>query len=187
MPYAPPAPPVLPRNVSVVRALRRRGFVLEALADEGPEERRARLQTALLALFRDEAGEAAFQALWESARGTVLAFVLESMREPLQTHFNSYRHPRIQPAIFSVSIIGPYDPKGPGDTPSRRRLFISNPATAADEDRSAKRILASLMRRAYRRPIAEADIQGPFALYRKARADGDFDAGIEMAVFIPGV
>jgi len=108
--------------------------------------------------------------------------VLESMREPYQTHFNSYRHPRIQPAIYSVSIIGPYEPKGPGDTPSRRRLFISNPATSADEDRAAKRILASVMRRAYRRPITDADIQGPFALYRKARVDGDFDAGIEMAL-----
>jgi len=108
--------------------------------------------------------------------------VLESMREPYQTHFNSYRHPRIQPAIYSVSIIGPYDAKGPGDTPTRRRLFISNPATPADEDRAAKRILASLVRRAYRRPVTDADIQGPFALYRKARADGDFDAGIEMAL-----
>ena len=108
--------------------------------------------------------------------------VLESMREPYQTHFNSYRHPRIQPAIYSVSIIGPYEPKGPGDTPSRRRLFISNPTTPADEDRAAKRILASVMRRAYRRPITDADIQGPFALYRKARVDGDFDAGIEMAL-----
>ena len=108
--------------------------------------------------------------------------VLESMREPYQTHFNSYRHPRIQPAIYSISIIGPYEPKGPGDTPSRRRLFISNPTTPADEDRAAKRILASVMRRAYRRPITDADIQGPFALYRKARVDGDFDAGIEMAL-----
>ncbi|HEU4934806.1 MAG TPA: DUF1592 domain-containing protein [Vicinamibacterales bacterium] len=108
--------------------------------------------------------------------------VLESMREPYQTHFNSYRHPRIQPAIYSVSIIGPYEPKGPGDTPSRRRLFIANPATPGDEDRAAKRILASVMRRAYRRPITDADIQGPFALYRKARVDGDFDAGIEMAL-----
>jgi hypothetical protein len=38
------------------------------------------------------------------------------------------------------------------------------------------------MRRAYRRPVTDADLQGPLALYRKARADGDFDAGIEMAV-----
>ncbi len=108
--------------------------------------------------------------------------VLESVREPYQTHFNSYRHPRIQPAIYSISIIGPYDAKGPGDTPSRRRLFVSNPATAADEDRSAKLILASLMRRAYRRPVTDADLQGPFDLYKKARTDGDFDAGIEMAL-----
>jgi uncharacterized protein DUF1592/uncharacterized protein DUF1588/uncharacterized protein DUF1587/uncharacterized protein DUF1585/uncharacterized protein DUF1595 len=108
--------------------------------------------------------------------------VLESIREPYQTHFNSYRHPRIQPAIYSVSIIGPYEAKGPGDTPSRRRLFVSNPATAADEDRAAKQILASLMRRAYRRPVTDADLQGPFDLYKKARTDADFDAGIEMAV-----
>ncbi len=108
--------------------------------------------------------------------------VLESVREPYQTHFNSYRHPRIQPAIYSISIIGPYDAKGPGDTPSRRRLFISNPASTADEDRSAKQILASLMRRAYRRPVTDADLQGPFELYKKARTDGDFDAGIELAV-----
>jgi hypothetical protein len=38
------------------------------------------------------------------------------------------------------------------------------------------------MRRAYRRPVTDADVQGPLALYRNARADGDFDAGIEMAV-----
>ncbi len=108
--------------------------------------------------------------------------VLESVREPYQTHFNSYRHPRIQPAIYSISIIGPYDAKGPGDTPSRRRLFVSQPATSADEDRAAKRILASVMRRAYRRPVTDADLQGPFELYQKARTDGDFDAGIEMAL-----
>jgi len=108
--------------------------------------------------------------------------LLESMRQPYQTHFNSYRHPRIQPAIYSISIVGPYDPKGPGETPSRRRIFSTVPAAGADEDGSAKRILASLMRRAYRRPVTDADVQGPFELYQKARKDGDFDAGIEMAL-----
>ena len=106
----------------------------------------------------------------------------ETARQPYQAHFNSYRHPRIQPAVYSVSIVGPYDAKTSGDTPSRRRIFVSSPAAAADEDRSAKLILASLMRRAYRRPVTDADLQGPLALYRKARADGDFDAGIEMAL-----
>ena len=108
--------------------------------------------------------------------------LLEGPRQPYQTHFNSYRHPRIQPAIYSVSIIGPYVAKGPGDTPSRRRIFVSHPASPAQEDQTAKRILASLVRRAYRRPVTDADIQGPFALYQEARKDGDFDAGIEMAL-----
>jgi mono/diheme cytochrome c family protein len=108
--------------------------------------------------------------------------LLETPRQPYHTHFNSYRHPRIQPAIYSVSIIGPYAPKGPGDTPSRRRIFVSRPATPGQEEPAARRILASLMRRAYRRPITDADLAGPLALYREARRGADFEAGIEMAV-----
>src|SRR6185436_874435 len=46
----------------------------------------------------------------------------------------------------------------------------------------AKRILAALMRRAYRRPVTAADLQGPLELYRSARSEGGFDAGIEMAL-----
>ena len=109
----------------------------------------------------------------------------ETTRQPYQAHFNSYRHPRIQPAVYSISIVGPYAATRPGDTPSRRRIFVSRPAgplSTEDEERSAKQILTSLMRRAYRRPVTDADVQGPLSLYRKARADGDFDAGIEMAV-----
>ena len=51
--------------------------------------------------------------------------------------------------------------KGPGDTPSRRRIFVSRPASRSQEDGSARRILAALMRRAYRRPVTDADLQGP--------------------------
>ncbi len=108
--------------------------------------------------------------------------LLETARQPYQAHFNSYRHPRIQPAIYSISIIGPYDATGPGETPSRRRIFVSRPANPNEEERSAQRILTSLMRRAYRRPVVAADLQGPLELYRSARSEGDFEAGIEMAV-----
>ena len=108
--------------------------------------------------------------------------LLETERQPYQAHFNFYRHPRLQPAMYSISIIGPYAAKGPGDTPSRRRIFVCRPANPGEEEGCAKRILATTMRRAYRRPVSDADIQGPFELYRKARAEGDFDAGIEMAL-----
>jgi len=108
--------------------------------------------------------------------------LLETQRQPYETHFNSYRHPRIQPAVYSVSIVGPYSARGPGDTPSRRRLFGSWPAGRDQDDHSAKVILGSLMRRAYRRPVTDADLQGPFELYRKTRASEGFEAGIEMAL-----
>jgi len=108
--------------------------------------------------------------------------LLETARQPYQAHFNFYRHPRIQPAIYSLSIVGPYAAKGPGETPSRRRIFVSRPANPDEEDGSARRILAALMRRAYRRPVTDADLQGPLELYRKTRAEEGFEAGIEMAV-----
>jgi hypothetical protein len=108
--------------------------------------------------------------------------LLETARQPYQAHFNFYRHPRVQPAIYSISIIGPYAPKGPGETPSRRRIFVSRPETPGGEERAAKQILATLIRRAYRRPVTDADLQGPFELYRKAQAEEGFEAGIEMAL-----
>jgi hypothetical protein len=121
--------------------------------------------------------------------------LLETPRRPYQAHFNSYRHPRIQPAIFSIAIIGPYALKGSGDTPSRRRIFgkpaapklsrvsLSEGGPAPDQDeRAAKRVLMALMRRAYRRPATDQDLHGPLNLYRQARAAEGFDAGIEMAL-----
>ncbi len=110
------------------------------------------------------------------------SLLLETPRQPYRAHFNSYRHPRIQPAVYSISIVGPYDADGPGDTPSRRRIFVTQPANPNEEDAAAKRILTTLMRRAYRRAVTDAELQGPFDLYRNARTDGDFDAGIEMAL-----
>jgi mono/diheme cytochrome c family protein len=111
--------------------------------------------------------------------------LLETARQPYQAHFNFYRHPRVQPAIYSISIVGPYASSGPGETPSRRRIFVSpaNPSpNPKDEDGAARRILTALMRRAYRRPVTAADLRSPLALYREARAEGDFEAGIEMAL-----
>ena len=108
--------------------------------------------------------------------------LLETPRQPYQTHFNYYRHPRIQPAVYSVSIVGPFAATGPGDTPSRRRILLVHPANAAQEDAAARKTIAALMRKAYRRPIADAELAGPLQLYRGARADSDYEGGIEAAV-----
>ena len=108
--------------------------------------------------------------------------LLETARQPLQSHFNMHRHPRMTPAIFQVSITGPYAAAGADDTPSRRRIFIANPSRVSEEEGCAKQILATLMRRAYRRPVSAADVEGPMAFFREGRAEGNFDTGIERAL-----
>ena len=113
------------------------------------------------------------------------SLILETARQPYEAHFNYYRHPRLQPAVYEISIVGPYNPAGAGDTPSRRRIFTCSPggtASASKEDECAKKILSALMRRAYRRPATDADLKKPFELYQAAKAAEGFDAGIEMGV-----
>ena len=89
---------------------------------------------------------------------------------------------RVQPAVYEISIVGPYNPAGAGDTPSRARIFTCRPAARAGEDACAADILSNLMRRAYRRPVTGADLARPIELYRAARDEGGFDAGIEMGL-----
>ena len=108
--------------------------------------------------------------------------LLETARQPLQSHFNERRHPRINPAISQVSITGPYTPRGADDTPSRRRIFVCRPTAPREEEACAKKILSTLLRRAYRRPVTEADVNGPMLLYREGRSEADFDAGIGQAL-----
>ncbi len=106
----------------------------------------------------------------------------ETKRQPYQAHFNLHRHPRLSPAVFQVSITGPYDAKGPSDTPSRRRIFIAHPKNPGEEDACARRILSQLMRRAYRRPVTADDLKTPLRLFHQARTEGTFESSIEMAL-----
>lgn len=86
------------------------------------------------------------------------------------------------PQVDKVVISGPYQASGRGDTPSRERIFVCRPATAKDEEPCARTILATLARRAFRRPVTDSDIQPLLAFYKSGRAQGDFDQGIEKAL-----
>jgi len=108
--------------------------------------------------------------------------LLETERQPYNAHFNMHRHPRLSPAIYQVSINGPYDSTGPGDSPSRHRIFVSRPTKPAEEEACAQRILSTLMRRAWHRPVVTADVEKLMTFYRKARETNGFDAGIESAL-----
>ena len=108
--------------------------------------------------------------------------LIETERQPYRAHFNQDRHPRQQPAVYSVSVAGPFDPTGTGDTPSRDRVFSCRPATAADESDCAASIISTLTRRAYRRPVSDRDLAMPLVFYEQGRAEGGFEAGVEMAL-----
>jgi mono/diheme cytochrome c family protein len=87
-----------------------------------------------------------------------------------------------QPAITLVTLSGPYHPKGPGDTPMRQRIFVCRPTGPTDELPCAKRILSTLTRRAYRRPVSDDDLQDLLPFYDAGRKEESFDVGIEKAL-----
>ena len=85
-------------------------------------------------------------------------------------------------AVERVTISGPFDVTGPGDSPSRRRIFTCQPTTAASEPACARQILSTLARRAYRRPVTDADVQELMPFYTAGRAESNFDRGIQKAL-----
>jgi hypothetical protein len=112
--------------------------------------------------------------------------LLEQVREPFQ-------NPRVSgndggpagslPEVTAVTIVGPYGDTGPGDTPSRRRIFSCHPANPSEESACAKIILSKLARRAYRGFAHDEDTQVLLKFYADGRKDGGtFDSGIEYAL-----
>ena len=91
-------------------------------------------------------------------------------------------------AVEQVAIGGPYAVEGPGDTPSRREIFVCRPEATAtieqedDEEACAGRILGRLARRAYRRPVGGSDVEALLDFFRAGRRDGGFDDGIQFAL-----
>jgi hypothetical protein len=86
------------------------------------------------------------------------------------------------PHVESFSITGPFSATGPGDTPSRRRIFSCRPTAAAQEAACAGDIIGTLARRAFRRPITAAERSRLMAFYQQGRAEGSFEHGIELAL-----
>lgn len=86
------------------------------------------------------------------------------------------------PKVGSVDIQGPFTATGLSETPSRQRVLVCRPATPADELPCATRILSTLARRAFRRPLTDQDLAAPLTFYRTARALGDFESGIREAI-----
>lgn len=85
-------------------------------------------------------------------------------------------------SVSSIAITGPLNPTGPGDTPSRRRIFVCRPNSESEEAPCARKILSTLALRAYRQPPSEADLDALLSFYQAGRKSGTFDTGIEQAL-----
>jgi hypothetical protein len=97
-------------------------------------------------------------------------------------HFQVPGAPGGPPNLDKVVIAGPYNITGRGQTASRERIFVCRPATAAEETPCARKILGTLSRRAFRRPVTDADVRPLMAFYDSGRKEADFDHGIEKAL-----
>jgi Protein of unknown function (DUF1592)/Protein of unknown function (DUF1588)/Protein of unknown function (DUF1587)/Protein of unknown function (DUF1595)/Protein of unknown function (DUF1585) len=84
--------------------------------------------------------------------------------------------------VGSVSIAGPYNVQGPGETPSRDKIFVCRPAGASDEMACAEKILTNIAHHAYRRPVAADDMPALLALYKQGAEAGGFEQGIRLAL-----
>jgi len=107
------------------------------------------------------------------------------IRQPELTLLDTISYKGGDPGIETVTISGPYAAKGPGQTPSRKKIFAcrSDPAaTLAVMESCARSILSSLARQAYRRPVTADDIDYLLAYYRSGQNEAGFDYGIEVAL-----
>jgi hypothetical protein len=102
-------------------------------------------------------------------------------RRPGPFHEGNQLMPVTEPFLASVTITGPFNIRGAGDTPSRRRILVCQPVRRTDEGDCARKVLTTLARRAFRRPVTDADIRPLLAFFNENRGDG-FDAGIELTL-----
>lgn len=84
--------------------------------------------------------------------------------------------------VLQIDVAGPFGAKGIPATPSRQRIYICKPSRFSAETACAQRIVATLARRAYRRPVTDADLAPLMKIYAAERARSDFDHGIEATV-----
>jgi mono/diheme cytochrome c family protein len=100
--------------------------------------------------------------------------VIERVRDDnVQTYFEG---------VGSVTVAGPFNVQGPGETASREKIFTCQPSSSADEMACAEKIITNLAHRAYRRPVTADDMAQLVALYKQGAEQGGFESGIRLAL-----
>jgi cytochrome c551/c552 len=89
---------------------------------------------------------------------------------------------KFYPHVGKMELLGPFKPAGASDSPSAKKIFVCRPASASDETACAKKIVDTLARHAFRRPVTPQDTETLMSFYQQGRNDGSFDTGIERAL-----
>lgn len=138
-------------------------------------------------------GDDTLQLRFRAEAGTHLVGVAFAGRNAKKTGFLTGEMTRLDiqsykgglQTIDSVTITGPFDASGPGQTASRNKIFSCRPpadALAEDEERCARSIFSRIARQAYRRPVSETDVDYLVELYREGRSGNDFESGVELGL-----
>jgi len=116
--------------------------------------------------------------------------------QPFLRDFNSPFAAEGAPHVQTLSVEGPYN-VAPASQPPAARLFLCRPSTSlrttlssskgrpsasVNETTCARRIVSRVARRAYRRPLTQAEVDGLMGFYRTGRTGASFNAGIEFAL-----
>ena len=93
------------------------------------------------------------------------------------------------PHIETLTVTGPYNAAGSGQSASRQRIFTCHPArgertalAAGAERECAEHILSGLARRAYRGAATERDVGELLEFYSRGSRERGFEAGIQTAI-----
>ncbi len=89
---------------------------------------------------------------------------------------------KFYPHVVKMEILGPFKPTGANESPSHQKIFLCHPSDASQETACAKRIVDTLARHAFRRPVTAEDTETLMSFYQQGRNDGTFDTGIERAL-----
>jgi hypothetical protein len=122
---------------------------------------------------------AAFIQRWEAPVDDLLVPVEQTLAD---TQIGSALGVTTLPHLREFAVLGPQKVTGVSETPSRRRIFVCRPLSADEERPCATRIVATLARQAYRRPVTDGDLGGLMKFYEAGRKERDFESGIRTAL-----
>jgi hypothetical protein len=85
-------------------------------------------------------------------------------------------------ALNQIEVQGPFNPTGLSATPARDKIFVCQPAAAAEEDACATQIVSRIARLAYRGPVAQDDLQKLMTVYQTAKPSEGFELAVRRAL-----